>query len=257
MENQQAMNRSRLIALSAITILGAGCTTSKPLPHYNPFKISREEIRNCVKIVAVAPAHVDDDIPNATQAREELVTLLISELNSLGFQTVSPAEYEQIFNRLRDEAGGFFDPITGKGDEEKFKKVQDLCRRELATKFRADAVMYPTLVAHTAQFNGNVAVWNGVRENITYGEPDLNPWMAAIVGYNYGTVPVLSFCISLQDIEGNRMFADCGGVQSLAKMTGAHFNHLSSDKVLTDPTRNTNAVHIALEPFRDKQPGGH
>jgi hypothetical protein len=243
------MKHSTLIALSTLTMLGVGCTTSTP--HSSPFKVSEQEIRDRVKIVAVAPLPVDDDLPNDSQVREEFATLLINELNSLGFQTVPPVEYEQIFNRLRDEVGGFYDPITGKGDKEKYKKVQDLCRRELATKFHVDAILYSSFISFSVPFTYDVAVWCGTKEYVSDAS-----WFQRAFASSYGRVSALSLSVVLMDTDGNKMYSRCGGIQLLAKATTA-YTRIPDSKLLTDHERNANSVKLALEPFRAEEPVHH
>ena len=244
------MNRFRLIALMVLTLLVVSCASDKP--RYNPFQVKKEEIRDRVKIVALAPVGVGDDVPNGTEARQEFGEMVASELGTLGFQTVPTTEYEQVFNRLRDEAGGFFDPNTGKADNEKFKKVNDLCRRELATKFHADAVLYPAIHVFSVHFFQDHAKWDGVKESIGGAVPG---WVSAFTGtYSSGTVPALSLCVTLKDIDGNNLYSECGGIQLAAKLVGHSFRKVNDEKILTDPQRNTNAVAIAFKAFHDEEP---
>jgi hypothetical protein len=240
-EKQRTMNRSRLIVLTGLTILVIGCATDKRL--YNPLKVPREEIQKHVKVVAVAPLSINEELPNAKPAHEEFAALLIAELNSIGFQTISPSEYEQTFNRLRDEAGGLFDPMTGKADKEKYQKIRELFRQELATNFHVDAIIYPEVITHSVQFNMNEAHWNGVRESIL--PPGL--WAAAgLVMSTHGDAPALSFCVTLEDMDGKHLYVDCGGLQLLKKTTGNVFVPVPVEKILTDHKRNANSVGIAL-----------
>jgi outer membrane murein-binding lipoprotein Lpp len=242
------MNRFGLIAVTLLTFLAAGCASDKPR---DPFATSKEDIRAKVKIVAFAPVAVADDMPNGADAKKEFGDLIADELGALGFQTVPAAEFEQIFNRLRDEQGGFFDPNTGKADNEKYKKVQDLCRRELAAKFHADAVLYPAIRIFPVSFGQDTASWDGVKEAVS--ATGLPGWFLAIGGrYENGTVPAISLCVSLKDIEGNNLYAKCGGIQLAAKSIGGSFRKINDDKLLTDMKRNTNAVAIAFKPLHDE-----
>ena len=245
------MNRFRLIALMALALLAGGCASSKP--QYNPFQVKKEDIRDRVKIVALASVRVGDDVPNGTEARQQFGELVANELGTLGFQTIPATEYEQVFNRLRDEAGGFFDPNTGKADNEKFKKVQDLCRRELATKFHVDAVLYPAIHVYTVHFVQDQAKWDGVRESVSGNT--LPGWVSALAGtYSSGTVAALSLCVSLRDIDGNNLYTECGGIQLAAKLFGHTFHKVNDENILTDAQRNTNAVAIAFRAFHDEEP---
>jgi hypothetical protein len=241
----------KLIVVPMLAAFLAGCATSKPL--YNPFKVSKQEIRDRVKTVALASLPVDDDVPNGKQAKEVFATSLVSELESLGFKTVPPSEYEQAFNRLRDEVGGFFDPLTGKADNDKYKKVKDLCRRELATKFHADAVLYPSLQSFSVSFYNDFAAWDGTSESVT----DANWVERAFAGTHNGSVTALSLCVVLLDTEGNILYTKCGGIQLLAKANSGGFRKVPESKILTDFQRNTNAVSLALKPFHDEEPLRH
>jgi len=245
------MNRFRLFALTGLTILAVGCAGSTPKT--NPFAVSKQDIRDRVKTVAVATVRMDDDIPNATQAKQDFGELIANELTSLGFQVVPAAEFEKVFNRLRDEAGGFFDPNTGKADNEKYKKVQELCRREMATKFHADAVLYPTITVRMIPFSQDSASWDGVRESLT-GAGWLEQYFG---GTHYGTVPALVFCAGLYDVDNNKMYSKCGGVQLLSKLRGGGFAKVPDQNVLTDTQRNTNAVAIVFRPLHDEEPPQH
>ena len=247
------INHFRSIALMALTLFVAGCASNKP--QYNPFQVKKEDIRDRVKIVALAPVRVGDDMPNGTEARQQFGELVANELGTLGFQTVPGTEYEQVFNRLRDEAGGFFDPNTGKADNDKFKKVQDLCRRELATKFHADAVLYPAIHVFMVHFVQDHAKWDGVKESIGNAVPG---WVSALSGtYSSGTVPALSLCVTLKDIDGNNLYSECGGIQLAAKLVGHTFQKVNDENILTDAQRNTNAVAIAFKAFHDEEPAAN
>jgi hypothetical protein len=239
------MKRYTLVLFPPLLVWLAGCASNPP-PHTSPFKVSKEEIRKRVTIVAVAPLPVDNDVPNDSQVREEFANSIVTELNSLGFQTVAPADYEEIFNRLRDEAGGFFDPMTGKGDKDKYTKVMDLCRHELATKYHADAVLFSSLESFTVPFHNDYARWDGVSENVAD-----STWVERAFGVShYGNAPAASLCVALVDIEGNRLFSKCGGIQLLAKANTGGFKNVPNSKILTDPQKNTRAVQIALEALR-------
>jgi hypothetical protein len=241
------MTRFGFATATALAAILAGCASESG--QYSPFKVSQDAIRSRVKTIALAPVSIDEDVPNADPAQEEFATLLIKELNDLGFQTVPPAEYDKTFKRLRDEAGGFFDPSTGKRDKEKYQKVLSQCRHELATKYHADAVIYSAIIVQSVPFSGNVAYWNGVKEAVAPG----GMWSAALLGnYSRGSVPALSFAVNLDDIEGNRMYTDVVGLQLLEKINGDKFYPVPVGTILTDPQREANAVRIALRAFRDK-----
>jgi hypothetical protein len=249
-QKERFMNRFKRFALLTLLFGVAGCASDNP--QYNLLQ-PKNDIRDRIKIVALAPVRLGDDIPNATEARQEFGELVANELGTLGFQTVAATEYEQIFNRLRDEAGGFFDPNTGKADNEKFKKVQDLCSRELATKFHADAVLYPAIHVVTVHFAQDQARWDGVEEPIS--ENGVPGWVLTLGGtYRSGTVPALSLCVTLKDIDGTNLYSECGGIQLVEKLIGHSFRKINDQNMLTNSARNTNAVAIVFKLLHDEPP---
>ncbi len=167
----------------------------------------------------------------------------------------------QIDRRRRRHAGSRPQPIVPRDDPRLPRQRppvvarrahQDLCRRELATRFHADAVLYVAIHVYTVHFFQDQAKWDGVSESIGNAVP---VWVAALAGtYSSGTVPALSLCVTLRDIDGNNLYTECGGIQLAAKLAGHTFQKVSDEKILTDAQRNTNAVAIAFKAFHDEEP---
>lgn len=238
------MNRPALTAVVAAATLGAGCAVTPP---YNPFKVSRPEILSRVKTVAVATVRLPDDLSEREQLRAEFQTMIADELKAQGFQVVPAAEYEKIFTRLRDEIGGFYDPKTGKADEQKIKTVQDLCLRELAATFHADAVLYPAITVVSARILGQTALWDKVSENCIAG----GFWQRFAAGGFQGTIPALSLWVWLKDVRGDDLYANGGGLQLISKITGAgRFVGVPITDLLVDPQIKSRSVQIAFAPLR-------
>lgn len=238
------MNRSPLVAGLVLALLGAGCATTP----YNPFKVGRNEILSRVKTVAVAGVSLPDELPQPDQLRSEFETMIVNELKAAGFQVVPAAEFDQIFKRMRDEMGGFFDPNTGKGDEEKVKKVQDLCRRELATKFHADAVLYPAVSVVSAGFRLDQASWDGVTEDTLTGS-----FLQRLFSGGYkGQIPALSLWVALKDINGDSLYVNGGGLQLISKICRGQFVEVPVTDLLVDAKVKSRSVQIAFAPLRNE-----
>ena len=243
------MKRSALIAMIVLGAVAAGCATTP----YNPFHVSRDEIFRRVKTVAVATVRVSADLSDADQTRAEFQNMIADELKAEGFQVVPATEYDQIFKRLRDEISGFFDPKTGKADEEKIKKVHDLCRRELTAKFQTDAILYPAIVVVSANFYEQTASWNGVTETATAGN-----WLQRMFSGGYtGKIPALSLWVWLKDMNGEVLYANGGGLQLISKMSVKGFVDVPVQELLVDPKIKSRSVEIAFAPLRGEEPKKH
>jgi hypothetical protein len=238
------MNHQTIVGLIALTLSLTGCATTP----YNPFKVSREEILTRYKVVAVAPCNIPDDLSNVEQLRSQFNGLVEEQVKACGFQVVPAAEYDKIYTRLRAEAGALYDPQTGKADEEKFKQVADLCRRELVSKFHADAVLYSSVIMVKASYYEHSAKWDGVNESITTGS-FLEKFFS---GGTYGTVGALSLWLWLKDPNGEKLYSDGGGLQLLSKIKGGKFVPVPLQDLLADTSINSRAVGLAFKPLREE-----
>lgn len=239
------MKHYTLIAVMAAVVLGTGCATTK----YNPFRVGKEEIRSSVKTMALATLEAPSDLPDSKEMRADFETLLTTELQTAGFEVVPSKEYEEVFTRMQGQMGGFFDPMTGKADKERLKQVQDLCRREVAAKFHADAVLYPGLFVVQARLIQQVAYWDGVKETAIAGN-----WAERLLSGNYlGSLPALSLWITLKDTSGADLYVNGGGLQLIGKVKGlgGRVIEVPPQELLVDYQQKSRAVEIAIKPLRE------
>jgi hypothetical protein len=125
------------LAAVGLALLVSGC--AKP---YNPFRIARDELRGRIHIIALAPIRVDPDVVDAVPARERIERMARERLSAGGFTVVETKEMERLWREAATDVGDVFDPITGKGDEKRFKLVEDAVYRELGSRYRVNAVLY-------------------------------------------------------------------------------------------------------------------
>jgi hypothetical protein len=230
-----------------------GCATTKP---YNPFKVPQADIKSKVKIVALVPINVPTDLDNPDPVKSTFETLVAAKLKDGGYQVVPSDEYNKIWKQMMEQLGGFFDPMTGKRDNEKFKTVRQHTLRELAAKTKADAILDFSLSPIKVNFANNRAVWHGTSEYLMSGGA-----FAAFLGGSFsGSVLALSLVVDLSDINDVEMYVNAGGIQSLSKLSGSRFVNVPRSELFVDEERNRKAVDIALNPLigkavePDKQP---
>lgn len=245
------LRQSLLTAALATTLIGGGCATTAP---YNPFKIPQEEFYGKIKTIALAPVGVPSDLEDPDPVKAKFESLIEAKLREAGFSVVSSREAADIFDKMNKQLGGIFDPVTGKRDETKFKAVREHALRELETKFKADAVLYPNIRPGTARFAGGRASWDGTSESLSTTEGILG---AFLVGQLQGTATALSLIVTIENIHGVDAYVNGGGIQLSAKISGGEFVPVPRSQLFADEKRNAAAVNIALGPLaRNPAPAG-
>jgi hypothetical protein len=149
---------------------------------------------------------------------------------------------------MKEQLGGFFDPITGKRDEAKFKTAREHLLREVNAMTKADAILHPSIQLVKAGFGNNEARWHGTSESLITG----GFWGAFLAGTNNGTSSALSLYVTLEDINGVELYINAGGIQLAAKLSGRTFVAVPRNELFADEKRNQAAVNVALNPLIGK-----
>lgn len=240
-------HKSVLIGIVVVILIGAGCATTTP---YNPFKISQEEFNLRTKTIALAPVYIPEGLEEPDPVKIKFESLIESRLREAGFLVIPSREYAEIWKRMTDLVGGYFDPTTGKRDETKFKTVQDYTLRELNTKFNMDSLLYPSILVFNVNWSGSTVYWHGTSEPIkSLGEQ----FLEGLIGISYhGTIPACSLVVAIKDIHGRDLYINYGGIQLLAKTSGNKFVEVPRHQLFSNEERNLKAVSLTLEPLIKK-----
>jgi hypothetical protein len=230
-------------ALQVIAIVGCACgSTQKP---YNPYIVPRESFYPALKTVAVAPVRLPSDLEDPEPVRALFASAIAAKLKNAGFAVVPPTDAGPIIEEKTKEAGGIFDPTTGKPDEAKVKALNAAIGRELKARFNADALLTPSIRVVNAALSHDQAHWDGATEGAGKGG-----FWKALVRTHSGSIRALSLVVVLADPEGQLLYAKGGGIQVLGNVTmGGEFERRPRSELFGDSDRNENAVHIALDPL--------
>jgi hypothetical protein len=240
------MIRWRVIIL-LIVLVSSGCAAKQP--PYNPYKIPEDQFRSTIKTVALSPIIVPDGLEKPDQVKAKFESLLDAKLRKLGFKVIPSSEYDAIWKKMMDKVGGYFDPVTGKRDDAKFKAVRTHTLREVNTKLKADAVVYSLIRVFPVPFNSNQASWHGTSESLVAG----GALQKFFSNQFHGTVSALSFGVNISDPNEVDMYVNWGGIQVLGRVSGWQVVNIPPEEILTNEERNAAAVEIALDPL-EKQP---
>jgi hypothetical protein len=239
---RQPSNRVWLIAAMVV----AGCVPAAA--PYNPFKMSAPEIRQKVKRVALAPVILPVDLDDPEPVKAKFEALIQAKLREGGFTAVPSQEVDALWKRMKEQLGGFFDPITGKRDEAKFKTAREHLLREVSATTKADAILHPAIQLVKVNFGNSQARWHGTSESLITG----GFWGAFLAGANNGTTSALSLFVTLEDVNGVELYVNAGGIQLAAKLSGQRFAAVPRNELFADEKRNLAAVNVALNPLIGK-----
>lgn len=251
------MQRQLAAVVALLFALFAGGCAIVPQEPPSRFTLAHDEFYAKVRTIAIAPLTAPADLTDPEPVAGKFEPLIAAILRDAGYDVVPSQEYAALFEQAKDKQGGYFDAYSGKRDDEKYAATLKATRAGLAAKFNADAVLYPSIRLVDAPWHDQWATWDGVTETIQS--------MTGLVGkgvikfatepasyllegpHEEGTVKAYSLAVSIEDISGNRMYADQGGIQVLNKISGNIFIPVSREDLFNDDVRNANAVRIALE----------
>jgi len=112
--------------------------------------------------------------------------------------------------------------------------VREHSRRELSTKFNADAPLLPSIRVVRATWSGGTASWDDTTESLkSTGEPvkEALPLVLIGIGVTYsGSVGALSLAVRIEDIHGARVYSNRGEIQVLTKISGGKFVPVPKDQ---------------------------
>ena len=149
-KEDKSMKRQFILLVTVlIALIEVGCATTTP---YNPFKIDQNKFYANTKTIALAPCWVRPDLEVSEQVIDKFELIIADKLREAGFLVVPSKHYRDIWKRMIEQMGGYFDPKTGKRDESKFKAIQEHCYREIGRKFKSDAVLISRILIVEAPF---------------------------------------------------------------------------------------------------------
>jgi hypothetical protein len=230
-----------------VILLVAGCATT---PKYTPFKVTKEEFYAKTKTIALAPLEIPEGMPDPEPVIATYESLLEAKLKEAGFLVLSSGVFDDIFKQMTEQVGGFFDPMTGKINEAKYKTVQKCTCEELGIKCNADVILFPSIQVFFVDWTGGAARWHGTSEPISSSG---QLFLESLVGISRsGNVSALSLTVNFQDLNGGVQYMNYGGIQLMNKLSGGKFVQVPREKLFADEERNTNSVNIALGPLLEK-----
>jgi hypothetical protein len=233
----------RRLAVAALVV--AGCAAQQK---YDPYRAPRDTVQASLKLVAIAPVRVPDDLEDAEPVKARFDALLAERLGAAGIAVVPAAEVAPVVEAKTKEAGPLFDPETGKIDQERAKARRAAIGQALKERFGADVWIEPQVRVVRAPVGQDVARWDGVSEPVYAG------LLQTILVKHSGSVPALSFYVWLSNVEGEYLYVNAGGLQVLDRIAlGGRYVKRPRAELFADEERNAAAVALAVEPLVEQR----
>jgi len=244
--SRERIIQKRLFALGILVFVASGCAK-----HYisHPFKPDTSSARE-INIIALAPVEVPSDLLKSAQVPLELGSMISEKLVQAGFQVVGPEVFKEKMTAVIREKGGAYDPITGKRDEAKFRELKKACLSNIQATTGAKAALWAKVVPVPAPFSGCRARWDGTTEYVSTTFLGIFCPTSSM----FGNTSALSLVVTMEDIDGNILYFNGGGIQLLKRFVesfpfGGKFQNVADDQLLADTARKSAAVELALGPL--------
>ncbi len=230
-------------ALAALSV--AGCAAQQK---YDPFKAPRDAVEASLKVVAIAPVRVPDDLEDAEPVKARFDALLTDRLRAAGIAVVPASDVAPVVEAKTKEVGPLFDATTGKIDPERAKARRAAIGQALKERFGADVWIEPQVRVVHAPVSGDVAKWDGVSEPVNQG------FLQTLLVKHSGSVPALSFYVWLSNVQGEYLYVNAGGIQVLGRVAlGGSYVKRPRAELFADDERNANAVVVAIAPLVEQR----
>lgn len=237
-------------SLRAACLLAATFACQSVHGRESEFAVPREQIRAQVKRVALLPTGFEEDWPRNAAFGSEAEQYATQLLGAAGIDAVPSNEYAGTVDRLKREAGGWFDPASGRLVKEKRAEILARARSELCAQQHVQAQLQLRVDVVHAFLVATTASWHGAEESTSLNTGGKRFMESLISGDVRGSLPALSVAAILVDCEGKQMYGRYGGLQLLSVVDmNLAFVEVDPDFLFSDPVRNQAAVRRALRPL--------
>ena len=212
-------------------------------------------VRARLKTVAVTPLRAPPDLPDRATVQARIERDVEERLAAAGLVVIPAAEMRRIEDEVRVALGGYYDPRTGKRDEQKFKSYESHVSSEFRRLHPADAWVEPLLISTRAESSGGTAEWHGIQDRANGTEMTLGSLFTTPAVH--GTLPAFSLAIIVKTPDGESLYARAGGLQLLDYIEAGDammsidivYAPVEPTAFMSDPLRIDRSLSLALDPL--------
>ncbi|UCD23590.1 MAG: hypothetical protein JSW51_11185 [Gemmatimonadota bacterium] len=246
--------RSRSV-LSPVLVALAACSVNSDQANYTAIP-DEQEVR--VNTIVLTPASVPEGLEGFAGAMEEFDSLIAHSLENAGYTLVPADEYGLLWESILNRTVGLFDSTSGERNEAVFVTARQELLDLLNEQYQPDALLYPEIWVVDAPFAGGTARWDGVSQELVGVGTRIVDALGALFSASESSLPTgdveaVSLVVFIENMDGQEIFANAGGIQVLEKV-GKHPDErkaVPKEEWFADRSRNRRAVLIALGPILD------
>lgn len=209
-----------------------------------------------INTIVLTPVSVPEGLEEYTAAMEEFDSLIAQSLERAGYTTVPADEYAELWEGILSGTVGLFDSLTGERNEAVFEAARQVLFGWLSELYDPDALLYPEIWIVDAPFAGGTAQWDGVSQELVGVGTRVVDALGALFSATEsnlptGAVEAVSLVVFIENMEGEEIYANSGGIQVLEKVGKRTDDRkpVPGDEWFTNHSRNRRAVSVALGPI--------
>jgi hypothetical protein len=234
------MPRTRTLRLAALLVALWTATAARAELELEGFRASPEELQSHAQRICLRAATTEYELKAWPTRKAWFEQFLAHKLAQRGFELVPSERVEAAALAARREAGGIYDPLTGRPMPAKRMSVASAERERLVNELGCQALLRPEIQLVRVRYGEKRAEFDHVSHALDDAED------------SYGRMTALSLWIELQTPEGTELLARGGGIETLALVKGrgafapAGFEEIDPSRLLATDVWNARAVLAAL-----------
>jgi len=205
-------------------------------------RVPRERLLADHQRVALIPLAI-----GSTAEREAVIAryaeLLRPRLAAAGFVVVAGDDYTSDWQQLSRDAGGFYDPVTGRLDQARFDAARSTALAALAKRHGISGAVFPAIVSRDASVVSGVAKWDGTEQLVADSDSKLGAYFT-VAAYLTAEFPALSLQLRIVDADNHTLYESHGGIQALSQFEKGRIVDVPEARLFGNPARDVTAVDL-------------
>jgi hypothetical protein len=237
------MHASRRLAVTGVLLLAATGANAQ-------LYIPPQELKEKMPVVGILPTPVMLPGEEGKAAAAQIDAQLASGLRAAGFEVVDSDVFRAIEDENRRSSGGWFDPITGKVNEQTRSAVFARSMDTFQERHKVLGFAWAHVVRRMVEFKDPRRVaWDGVQEDVVAKEGALAALGRAFGSTDQGNISAISLKLQVFNTRAQPVYDAMGGIGTAAAVVDKRFAEIDPAAVFADTPRIERAVQIVLWPL--------
>jgi len=205
-------------------------------------RVPRERLLADHRRVALIPLAIGP-IAHREAVIARYAELLRARLTVAGFEVVAGDDYASDWEQLSREAGGFYDPVTGRLDQARFEAARRTALAAFTKRHGIGGAVFPAIVSRDASVVSGVAKWDGADLLVADSDSRLGAYFT-VAGFLTAEFQALSLQLRIVDAGNVTLYESYGGIQALSQFEKGHIVDVPESRLFGNPARDVTAVDL-------------